>query len=149
MLNLLKITVAVVVVFSLAYIVISFATFSKWNPPDYKCAILNESIVLQAEGSEVIMGVLEKGTVLFAPTKHDMSITDPNNVYMHKVYIQVPSEVFDRLIFLPPKRSIDVDVPRTIHRILNGTSRLTHTNKISVVSNLFNECLSIDLRDTN
>lgn len=139
MLNLLKISVAVVVLFSLVYIVFHFIPIIWWQAPDYRCAILNDSVVLRAEGSSVILGVLGKGTVLFAPSKRDLALTDPNNVYLHKVYIQIPNEVFKNLTLLPARKSTDMYVPKTINRILVANLQVTFTNKTTDIDDSYQQ----------
>ena len=126
--NLLTISLAVVAVLSCAWAIFLIMPAFRWKAPDYRCALLTEDLVLRGQGTDTVLGTLKKGTVLFAPTREDMAVTDPGDIQLHKVYVRLPHDALNRLVLLPPKRS-DTRVPKTVCNILEAVPLSVTTNE--------------------
>ena len=115
----LTISLVAVVVISCAWAIFFLTASFRWNPRDYRCALLTEDVTLKGQGTDLVIGYLRKGAVLFAPTKDDMAVTDPGDIALHKVYVRLPADMIDRLVLLPPKKA-GTNVPQTICNVLEA-----------------------------
>lgn len=128
--SLWTISLAVVTALSCMWMILLIVPSFRWNPRDYRCAILTEDVALRGQGTDAVLGTLKKGTVLFAPTREDMAVSDPGDIQLHKIYVRLSHDTLDRLIMLPPARP-DTRVPKTVCNILEATSLAVNTNHLS------------------
>ena len=115
--TLLRVSLAAVVVFSCIWLTVQLVTSLRWKARDYRCVVLTEDLTFRGQGTNLVLGVLKKGTVLFAPTIDDMAVTDPGDIELHKVYVRIPPDVIGRQLLFPPSQA-GVHLPKTICNIL-------------------------------
>lgn len=90
----------------------------RWNPRDYRCAVLQENVQLTARGTEHVVGYLKKGAVLFVPDREDMAVTDPGDAQLHKIYVCLSADIMDHVVFLPDSRHEHRFRPGEVHDLM-------------------------------
>lgn len=124
-----------VVVLSCVWLAVHVFASLRWKPRDYRCALLTEDIVLRGQGTDTVLGTLKKGTVIFAPTREDMGVTDPGDIQLHKVYVRLRPDALNRLVLLPPRRP-DARVPQTVCNVLEAVPLSASTNAATASTSL-------------
>lgn len=81
---------AVVASLSLVLGVLYVRSLCMINEPGYKIIVLKNDLVLHAQGSGEIVGYLKKGIAFYTPNNVDLSVTDPGDSELHKIYIRLP-----------------------------------------------------------
>ena len=81
---------AVVASLSLVSGVLYVRSLCMLKESDYKIIVLKNDLVLRAQGSGEIVGYLKKGIAFYAPNNVDLSVTDPGDSELHKIYIRLP-----------------------------------------------------------
>ena len=128
--KLLTISLAAAAVISFAWTILSNISTLRCRTHGYRCAVLTEDLVLLGQGTDAVLGTLKKGTVLFAPAREDMSVTDPGDFQLHKIYVRIHLDAIDNLILLPSKRS-DIAVPKTVCNVLEAIQLSAFTNELT------------------
>lgn len=52
--------------------------------------VVDADIVLRAQGTGEVVGYLKKGVAFYSPSLKDLSVSDPGDAELHKIYIRIP-----------------------------------------------------------
>ena len=85
-----KMILAVAVASSLLAIGIFIGKQHSLNTSRYRLVVLENDLILYAQGTNETVGYLKKGISFFAPNSDDLAVSDPGDSELHKMYIRIP-----------------------------------------------------------